>query len=178
MVHHIDPDGSLGIRKFWASKKDPSRAVTVPEYFDAALSLLPRLKETAQRMYKGEEFPVYSYLRDHGAWTEKTNVYKSQEEELEFDGETYVAEGKKYSKEQVTKDKFGTLWVDKDGRKQSIGIEINGELHEGFHTLSKKLEFFSEWFAEWKWPEYAIPVYPRNEGELKKNGAYRNTSSP
>ncbi|WP_428738956.1 molybdopterin-dependent oxidoreductase [Sulfurimonas sp.] len=168
MVHHVDPDGSLGIRKYWASKNDPSRAVTVPEYFDAALSLLPRLKETAQKMYKDEPFPVYSYMRDHGAWTEKTNVYKPQEEVLEFDGHNYVAHGKKYPKHEVKKDKFGTLWVEHDGRKQSIGLEQNGKLYEGFHTLSKKLEFFSEWFAEWKWPEYAVPVYPRNEGELKK----------
>ncbi|MDA3945523.1 MAG: molybdopterin-dependent oxidoreductase, partial [Helicobacteraceae bacterium] len=168
MVHHVDPDGSLGIRKYWASKKDPSRAVTVPEYFDAALSLLPRLTETAKRMYTDEEFPVYSYMRDHGAWTEKTNVYKPQEEELEFDGSHYFAEGKKIPKHEVTQDKFGTLWVEEDERKVSIGIEINGKLHGGFHTLSKKLEFFSEWFAEWKWPEYAIPIYPRNEGELKK----------
>jgi anaerobic selenocysteine-containing dehydrogenase len=168
MVHHVDPDGSLGIRKFWASKKDPSRAVTVPEYFDAALSLLPRLTETAKAMYKGEEFPVYSYMRDHGAWTEKTNVYKPQEDELKFDGEYYYAHGKKHHKDEVTKDEFGALWIEEDERKQSIGVDVNGKLHEGFHTLSKKLEFFSEWFAEWKWPEYAIPIYPRNAGEYKK----------
>jgi anaerobic selenocysteine-containing dehydrogenase len=168
MVHHVDKDGSLGVRKHWASKKDPSRAVTVPEYFDAAMSLLPRLKETATKMYADEEFPVYSYMRDHGAWTEKTNVYKPQEKELRFDGENYFAHGKKHPKEEVRKDKFGTLWIEEDERQHSIGIEINGKLHEGFHTLSKKLDFFSEWFAEWKWPEYAIPIYPRNEGEYKK----------
>ncbi|MFT7859525.1 MAG: molybdopterin-dependent oxidoreductase [Sulfurimonas sp.] len=168
MVKYVDPDGSLGVKKFWASKKDPSRAVTVPEYFDAAMSLLPKLKETAEKLYKDEEFPVYSYMRDHGAWTEKTNVYKPQEEELEFDGTYYHAHGKKYHRHEVTKDKYGTLWVEHHGKKHSIGIDINGKLHTGFHTLSKKLEFFSEWFAEWKWPEYAVPVYPRNEGELKK----------
>ena len=168
MVHHVDKDGSLGIRKFWASKKDPSRAVTVPEYFDAALSLLPRLKETAQNLYKDEEFPVYSYMRDFGAWTEKTDVYKPQEKELKFDGKHYFAHGKKYPKDEVTKDKFGALWIEHDDRKHSIGVDVNGKLHEGFHTLSKKLEFFSEWFAEWKWPEYAIPIYPRNDSELKK----------
>jgi len=39
-------------------------------------------------------------------------------------------------------------------------VEIDGKIMDGFHTLSKKLEFFSEWFAEWKWPEYAVPIYP------------------
>ena len=168
MVHHIDPDGSLGVRKYWASKKDPSRAVTVPEYFDAALSLLPKLLETAKAMYPSAEYPVYEYLRDHGAWTEKTDVYKPQEKELEFDGTNYTVEGKKVPKSEVTKDKFGTLCVEEDGHKHSIGIEINGKIHEGFHTPSKKLDFFAEWFAEWKWPEYAVPVYPRNEGEYEK----------
>ena len=168
IYHHVDPDGSLGVQKYWASKKDPSRCVTVPEYFDAALSLLPRLLDTAKKLYPAAEFPVYEYLRDHGAWTEQTDVYKPQEKELEFDGTSYTVEGKKIAKSEVTKDQFGTLWMEEDGRKHSIGIEINGKIHGGFHTLSKKLEFFSEWFAEWKWPEYAIPVYPRNDAELVK----------
>ena len=168
MVHHVDPDGSLGIRKFWASKKDPSRAVTVPEYFDAAFTLLPKLTKAAKEMYKGEEFPVYSYMRDHGAWTEKTHIYKSQEEELKVDSKYVYAHGKKYDKKHVEKDAFGALWVEHDGRKHSIGLVKDGKTLAGFHTLSKKLEFFSEWFAEWKWPEYAIPIYPRNAGEYKK----------
>ena len=168
MVHHIDPDGKLGIRKYWASKKDPSRAVTVPEYFDAAMSLLPRLKKEATKMYPNEEFPVYSYMRDHGAWTEKTDVYKPQEDELKVDANYVYAHGKKYPKHEVRKDKFGTLWIEHDGRNHSIGLIKDNKVLAGFHTLSKKLEFFSEWFAEWKWPEYAIPIYPRNNSELKK----------
>ena len=168
MVHHVDPDGSLGIRKYWASKKDPSRAVTVPEYFDAAMSLIPRLKETATKMYKGEEFPVYSYMRDHGAWTERTNVYKPQEEELKVDSKYVYAHGKKYPKSEVRKDKFGVLWVEHDGRDHSIGLVKDKKVLAGFHTQSKKLDFFAEWLTDWKWPEYAIPVYPRNEGEYDK----------
>ena len=168
IYHYVDPDGSLGVQKHWASKKDPLRCVTISEYFDAALSLLPKLLETAKGMYPSAEFPVYEYLRDHGAWTEETNVYKPQERVLAFDGSDYTVEGKKIPKSEVTKDKFGTLWVEEDGRQHSVGIEINGTLHEGFATKSKKLEFFAEWFAEWKWPEYAVPVYPRNEGEYEK----------
>ncbi len=168
IVHHVDPDGSLGVRKYWASKKDPSRCVTVPEYFDAALSNIPRLNETARKMYKGEEYPVYAYIRDHGCWTEKTNVYKPQEEELKIEGDYVYAHGHKYHKDEVKKDSFGTLWV-KDGMvEESIGIIKDNKALEGFHTLSKKLEFFSEWLTEWKWPEYAIPIYPRNKAENDK----------
>ena len=169
IVNYVDPDGSLGVRKYWASKKDPSRCVTVPEYFDAALSNIPRLNETARKMYKDEEYPVYAYVRDHGCWTEKTNVYKPQEEELKVDANYVYAHGHKYPKNEVEKDKFGALWV-KDGMvMKSIGLIKDKEVLGGFHTLSRKLEFFSEWLAdEWKWPEYAIPVYPRNEKESDK----------
>jgi anaerobic selenocysteine-containing dehydrogenase len=168
MVHHIDPDGSLGVRKYWASKKDPSRAVTVPEYFDAAMSLLPKLSKKSKEIYPDEEFPVYSYMRDHGAWTEESNIYKSQEKELKFKNGYYHAHGHKIHKSKVKKDKFGALWTELDGRQKSIGVEVDGKLHHGFHTLSKKLELYSSWFADWKWPEYAIPIYPRNEGEYDK----------
>ncbi len=169
IVEYVDPDGSLGIRKYWASKKDPSRAVTVPEYFDEALSLLPKLKAEANKLYQGEEFPVYSYIRDHGAWTEKTDVYKPQEEDIKFDKEHVYAHGHKYPLAEVEKDEFGALWV-KDGElKKSIGIVKDGKILAGFHTLSKKLEFFSEWLADdWKWPEYAVPFYPRNDREAEK----------
>ncbi|QSZ42426.1 molybdopterin-dependent oxidoreductase [Sulfurimonas aquatica] len=168
MVHHIDPDGSLGIRKYWASKKDPSRAFTVPEYFDAAFSLLPKLTAKANEIYKDEEFPVYSYMRDFGSWTEEENVYKPQEDELKVDRDYVYAHGKKYDRHHVKKDEFGALWVEHDGRKHSIGLVKDDKVLAGFHTLSKKLEFFSEWFSEWKWPEYAIPIYPRNPSEYKK----------
>ena len=168
MVDYVDPDGSLGVRDYWASKKDPSRAVTVPEYFDAAMSLLPRLKETATKMYKDEEFPVYSYMRDHGAWTEKTNVYKPQEEELKVEDGYVYAHGHKYHIDEIEKDQYGVLWV-KDGNfNKSIGFIKDKEVLGGFHTLSRKLEFFSEWLTEWKWPEYAIPIYPRGELESEK----------
>ena len=169
IFHYVDPDGSLGVGKYWASKKDPSRCVTVPEYFDAALSLIPKLNETARKLYKDEEFPVYSYIRDHGAWTEKTDVYKPQEEEVKVDAHYVYAHGKKFPKHEVKKDEFGTLWIEEGDHKASIGIIKDDKVLEGFHTLSKKLEFFSEWLAEeWKWPEYAIPVYPRNEAESEK----------
>jgi anaerobic selenocysteine-containing dehydrogenase len=39
---------------------------------------------------------------------------------------------------------------------------------EGFPTPSGKLEFFSTTLRDWGWPEYAIPIYPRNHEERKK----------
>jgi len=168
MVHHVDPDGSLGVRDYWASKKDPTRAVTVPEWFDAAMSLLPKLFKQAKKDFPEAEFPVYEYMSVHGAWTEEENVYKPQEKALKMDKDFIYAHGHKYDRKEVKEDKYGALWVTHDDREKSIGVKIDGKYYDGFHTLSKKLEFYSEWFAEWKWPEYAIPIYPRNEGEYDK----------
>jgi len=165
---HVDPDGSLGVRKYWESAKNPGKPVTVKEYYDAAFSLLPKLKKAANKLYPNSEFPVYEYMRDHGAWTEATNVYRPQEEEVKLENGFYIAEGKKFPVSEVTKDKFGVLWVEEGGRNHSIAIEIEGKLHAGFHTPDKKLDLFAEWLIDWKWPEYALPIYPRNEEEYDK----------
>jgi len=117
-------------------------------------------------------------MRDHGAWMEENNIYSPQERELEYDGENLISHGHKYNKNHleinkrtgvITADAHGDAWKYPEGRKP-IGIEIDGKMMEGFATMDKKLDFFSEWFAsdEWKWPEYAIPFYPRSEEEKKE----------
>ncbi len=178
-VNYIDPDGSLGIKKMWESKKNPGKPVTISEWYDAAFGdNLPNLKSTATSdpRYKDAEYPVYEYMRDHGAWMEENNIYSAQERVIQDDGENYISHGHKYNKHHVEIDKRTGVMTTKahgadawkyDEGKQPIGIEIDGIKMEGFATLDKKLDFFSEWFAsdEWKWPEYAIPFYPRNEKE-------------
>jgi anaerobic selenocysteine-containing dehydrogenase len=178
-VNYIDPTGDLGVRKHWESKKHAGKPVTIAEWYDAAFSKLPNLVKTAKAKYPDAEYPVYSYMRDHGTWLEEDKIYHAQKRELHekveevYDASTdtyitkecYVSHGHKYNKKFVTKDEYGTLIYEQDGHKKAIGVEVDGKLRSGFATLSKKLEFFSEWLAEWKWPEYAIPFYPRNEEE-------------
>ncbi|WP_416768847.1 molybdopterin-dependent oxidoreductase [Sulfurimonas sp. ST-25] len=176
---HVDPDGSLGIKKMWESKRNPGQAVTISEWYDAAFGdNLPNLYSTATSdpRYKNSEFPVYEFMRDHGAWLEESNIYSAQEREIKEDGDDLIAHGHRYNKHHVEKDEetgvlyaeaHGDAWKYKDGKKP-IGIEIDGKRMDGFETLDKKLDFFSEWMAdEWKWPEYAIPFYPRNDEEKK-----------
>jgi len=183
-VYHIDPDGSLGVRKHWESKKHPGKPVTIAEWYDAAFSKLPNLVKTVKNdpKYANAEFPVYEYMRDHGTWLEEDKIYHAQKRELHekkteiYDASTdtyetlecYVAHGHKYPKKYVTKDKYGILTYEHDGEKKTIGVEVDGKLREGFATLDKKLDFFSEWLAEWKWPEYAIPFYPRTDAEKEE----------
>ena len=110
-------------------------------------------------------------MRKMGTWTEEINIYKPQERDLKFDKSknAYIYHGHEYPKDEVSKDKYGTLTVDHGhGERKSIGIELDGKPLQGFNTLSKKLEFYSSWMAEWKWPEYAIPVYPTSKEERKK----------
>ena len=165
---YADPDGSLGVRKYWASKKDPSRPCTISEYYDAGFSLLPGLLAAATQKYPNSKFPCYEYMRDHGAWTEATDIYRPQEKELKIDKvkKTITSHGHTYDADQVKQDEFGTLWSESHGHKKSIGVEINGKFHEGFATPNKKLDLYCDWLAnDWKWPEYALPFYPRTAQE-------------
>ena len=169
-VNYIDPDGSLNIKKMWESKRHPGKPVTIAEWYAAAFGdNLPNLKATAtaDARYKNSEFPVYDYMRDHGTWLEENHIYSAQERTIKEEGSNYIAHGHKYKKSEVKTDKrTGVMSVEHHGKKKSIGIEIDGEKMEGFATLDKKLDFFCEWLADdWKWPEYAIPFYPRSEEE-------------
>jgi len=172
MVHHVDPDGSLGVRKYWASKEDPTRAVTIAEWYQAAFDNLPNLRKTAlsTEKYKNSKYPNYEMMRDMGTWCEEDNIFKPQEREVKKVGDVYHVHGHEYHEDEVEKDEYGALLVEDHvyGGKKAIGLEVDGKIRQGFHTLSKKAEFFSEWFAEWKWPEYAIPIYPKTKEERKK----------
>ena len=187
-VNYIDPKGDIyldaaktkTIKSMWESKRTPGKPVTISEWYDAAFGdNLPNLKKTATSdpKYKDSEFPVYEYMRDHGAWMEENHIYSPQERIIKEDGKNLIAHGHKYNKHHVKTDKrtgvitaeaHGDAWKYPGGRKP-IGVEVDGQKMEGFATMDKKLDFFCEWFGsdEWKWPEFAIPFYPRNEDEKK-----------
>jgi anaerobic selenocysteine-containing dehydrogenase len=180
-VNYIDPDGSLNIKKMWESKLHPGKPVTIAEWYDAAFGdNLPNLYKTATTdpRYSSSEFPVYEYMRDHGAWMEENHIYNAQERAVKQDKDNMISHGHKYPKRDLKINRKtgvitapdhhnGWRWS-KDDRKP-VAIEVDGKVVEGFATKDKKLNFFSEWLADdWKWPEYAIPFYPRNDAEKKK----------
>jgi len=168
MVHYVDPDGSLGVKQYWASKVDPSRATTIPEWYQAAFDNLPNLKVAAKAKYPNAQYPNYELMRDMGTWLEEDNIYRPQERPLKREGDKFFAHGHEYDISQLSKDEFGRVMVEEDGKASAIGIVVDGQPLEGYHTLSKKLEFYSQWFAQWKWPEYAIPIYPTNKSQRKE----------
>ncbi len=161
LVHsHVDPDGSLGISKMWESKRNPGKPVTIAEWYDAAFGdHLPKLRETveADENYKNEEFPYYAYMRDHGFWAEETEIYDVHEREV------------KHSDSELTKDENDVLYVNKDGSRKAVGVRVDGKNMQGLDTLSRKFEVYTQWLAkDWKWPEYAMPIYPKTEEEKEK----------
>lgn len=168
---HVDPDGSLGIRDRWASKEDPTRPVTVHEWYNAAFGdNLHHLKETVDNdeRYKNEKYPYYAYMRDHGTWAEETDIFDVQDREIVAKDGVVEVNHHKYDASTISSDGEFVTAVD-NGNTKKIGIVVDGKKLQGFDTLSKKFEVYTQWLAkDWKWPEYAMPIYPKTEAEKDK----------
>ncbi len=141
----IDPEGSLGIRRYFESPYCPGKKVTVMQYYRWIFeNSVPGLPEAAAR----ENLTPLAYMQKYGAFEipqERVPVFTLNERELtavELKG-TQVDE------------QSGT--ISREGVK--IGVLIDGKALEGFPTPSRKLEFYSATLKEWGWPEYAIPSY-------------------
>ncbi|HXG52281.1 MAG TPA: molybdopterin-dependent oxidoreductase [candidate division Zixibacteria bacterium] len=138
----VDPDGSLGIRKYFESPYEPGKKLTVDDYYGWIFEhSVPGLPEAAAR----EGLTPLAYMRKYGAFLVEEKVYAAHEKPLapgEVEGATRSA---------------ATGVLARDGTP--IGVEVDGRPVAGFPTPSRKLEFFSRTLKEWKWPEYAIPGY-------------------
>lgn len=174
VFNHVDFDGKLGIRQYWESKKNPGKPVTVAEYYDAAFGTLSNLKKAALEAYPKAELPVYEMMRDRGTWTEETNIYHLESREVhEKEGKIkaksdfYFGGAAEYPKSSVRFDRRNRNYyvIKPDGKRLNVANDEGGKMVHGFDTLSKKLEFYTKWMVDFKWPEYAIPIYPRNEKE-------------
>ena len=141
----VDPDGSLGIRRYFESPYRPGEKLTVEDYYRWIFeNSVPGLPQAAAK----EKLSPLGYMRKYGAFLVDENIYRSQETRVsaaEIDGATI---------DPVTK------VISKCG--EAVGVAIDGEARAGFPTPSRKLEFYSRTLKEWKWPEYAIPGYIRS----------------
>ncbi|MCB0762462.1 MAG: molybdopterin-dependent oxidoreductase [Flavobacteriales bacterium] len=137
----IDPDGSLGIREHFISPYRPGEKITIDEYYQFIFEKTPGLPETAAK----EGLSALDYMKRYGAYEVEKFSYN------------------KYLKEVSATDMEGaevdpsTKIIKKNGK--ALGIEVNGKNVVGFPTPSRKQEFFSQTMIDWKWPEYATPVY-------------------
>jgi len=138
----IDPDGSMGIRKFFESPYRAGEKLTISEYYQWIFeNSVPGLPAAAEK----EGLTPLAYMRKYGAFLIEENIYRSHETLLSDDA---VAGAEVDTNTGV---------IRRDGA--AVGVEIDGKPHAGFPTPSRKLEFFSPTLKEWKWPEHATPGY-------------------
>lgn len=140
----IDPDGSMGIRRYFESPYRPGERITVDEYYGWIFeNSVPGLPEAAAR----EGLTPLAYMRRYGCFEVARDVYRLNEAAVpaaDLDGARTVAAGV----------------LEKEGRP--VGVTIDGAAVAGFNTPSRKLELYSTVVAEWKWPEAALPEHIRS----------------
>jgi len=161
----IDPDGSLGIRGYFESQKQPGTKLGVDEYYGWIFeNSVPGLPERAA----AEGLTPLEWMRRYGAFEVKRGIGAVHEQVVPED-----------ELEDVAVDVFGRAYTrsprpstlnivpqptpdpDAEGRRP-VGVEGGGCVLRGFPTPSGRLEFYSRTLAEWGWPEYAVPAYIRS----------------
>jgi len=159
----IDPDGELGIRQWFESVDEPGTPMTVDEYYGKTFADgVPGLAEAAA----DEGQTPLDYMRDRGAYAVPGDPYEPYERSVD----PASVEGCERDETGVFR-KPGSIggWdgdpATLDGTQLadlgdgSPGVEVDGEIKEGFPTPSKKLELYSTTLKDWGWPEYATPTW-------------------
>ncbi|HSK15309.1 MAG TPA: molybdopterin dinucleotide binding domain-containing protein [Gaiellaceae bacterium] len=161
----IDPDGELGIRRWFESRERPGEKLTVDEYYRYLFEhSVPGLPERAAE----EGLTPIEYMRRYGAFEVRRGVGAVHEEEVpaeELDDVRVDAQGRVYTRGEAPRGAnavpLPTPDPDPAGRRP-VGVEVDGRVLRGFPTPSGRLEFWSRTLAEWGWPEAAIPTYLRS----------------
>ena len=158
----IDPDGSLGIRRYHESVARPGTKLTVDEYYGWMFEhSVPGLPERAA----AEGLTPLEWMRRYGAFeiTAADGPVHAREvpaEELvdtsiSPTGRVYTATPQPHSPNVVP---MGAPSPDDAGRRP-VGVMVDGVARRGFPTPSGRLEFWSSTLAAWGWPEHALPGY-------------------
>jgi anaerobic selenocysteine-containing dehydrogenase len=139
----IDPDGALGVRRYFESPYRPGEKLTVPDYYRWIFeNAVPGLPEEAARA----GLTPLDYMRRHGAF-----LIEAEVRDLHRKAVT-VPEG-------AQRDPASGL-VSVGGK--ALGVDIDGQVVAGFPTPSRKLEIYSRTLVDWGWPEHALPGYIRS----------------
>ncbi len=165
LTWRIDPDGSLGIRQYVESKKNPGERLGVNEYYEWIFeNSVPGLPEKAA----AEGLTPMEFMRRYGAFEIATKVGALYEEPVPTEeiedaredqlGRVYTKSAKPASPNVVP---LPTIDADPEGRR-FVGVNVDGTLRRGFPTPSGRLEFYSSTLAGWGWGEVAIPAYIRS----------------
>ncbi len=158
----IDPNGELGVRQYFESRRRPGEPLTVDEYYGWMFDhSVPGLPEAA----RAEGLAPLQYMRRYGAFEVRRKV-----------GALYAEEVPASELKDIGTDGRGRVFTradkpsgphtvsapmepeDAEGRR-CVGVLVDGAVRRGFPTPSGRLEFFSTTLDEWGWPELAIPGY-------------------
>lgn len=161
----IDPDGSMGIRRYFESPVTPGQRLTVDEYYRYIFERsVPGLPEKAA----SEGLSPLGYMRKYGAFEVARKVgpvHTQPVPDVELIGMAVGARGRVYAgtprPDSANTVSTPTPDPDADGRRP-VGIMVDGRVVRGFPTPSGRLEFYSSTLARWGWPEYAIPTSVRS----------------
>jgi anaerobic selenocysteine-containing dehydrogenase len=147
----IDPDGSLGIRKYYENPYRKGEKITVPEYYRWIFeNSVPGLPEKA----KEHGLTPLQYMRKFGAFEVEKDTHEAHRKKL----------GKAVLEGAVVDESRGE--VVKDGAK--VGVVVGGEPLVGYATPSRRLEIYSQTMTDWGWPEWSLPAYVESHVHRKK----------
>src|SRR3989475_3859001 len=162
LTWRIDRDGSLGIRQFVESRKNPGERLGVDEYYGWIFeNSVPGLPEKAA----AENLRPLEFMRRYGAFeiAKKIGAIHEQTvatEELEDIREDHLGRVFTRAAKPASPNVVPIPSPDGDGEgRRFVGIRVDGEIKRGFPTPSGRLEFFSKTLADWGWSEYTIPTY-------------------
>ncbi len=162
----IDPDGSLGIRRYFEAPERPGEKMTVDDYYGWIFEhSVPGLPEAAAR----EGLTPLAYMRRYGSFEVERDVYRRHDDPVDTSSGGMVVEeasGLIYGPpiEQSAPNLVPTplLPAGPEGLVRR-GVLAGGEGRRGFPTPSGKLEFYSTTLRDWGWPELAIPTAVPNQ---------------
>jgi anaerobic selenocysteine-containing dehydrogenase len=147
----IDPDGALGIRKYFESPYRAGEKLTVEDFYRWIFeNSVPGLPAAAAK----EGLTSLAYMRKYGAFLIEEGSYRVHEKPLSAD-----------DLKGATIDPTSKV-ITRGG--SAVGVEIDGRACAGFPTPSRKLEFYSKTLKDWKWPEYSVPTYIRSHVHFSK----------
>jgi anaerobic selenocysteine-containing dehydrogenase len=153
----IDPDGELGIRKYFESMKNPGTKIGVDEYYGYIFdNNVPGLPEKAEKL----GLTPLEYMRKYGAVEVVADLYRQDERPLTpAEREGAVADENGVLRKPITMETQKPLV----GEPGAVGVILDdGSEVAGWLTPSRKLELFSPSMAEFGWRDYATPCYIRS----------------
>ena len=156
----IDPDGSMGIRRWFESPTHPGTPMSVDEYYAAMFEGVPGLADDAAA---AGQTPL-EFMRDRGAYALPGDMYLPYERKVDpaaltdceiDDSGVFRRPGTPGTWSGQPEELAGLRLAGLgDG---SPAVEVDGTAREGFPTPSRKLELYSQTLADWGWPEHATP---------------------